>query len=642
MLLLGAGSVGAEYNEAPELAALVEEGELPPVEERLPDEPMVVEPWHEIGQYGGTWYRHGTATDWGHARNKMIGWSPTRWVDDGLRLESNWLIDWEANEDRTTWTLHIREGVRWSDGELLTADDILFWWEDMALNAEAAESPPDAFVAGGEPAEVTALDDYTVEVSYVDSAPLLPELMAMWVSGGMGNWFVMPKHYLSQFHPDYTDEYTDYETLEEKMDWWFNVDCPVLGEWMPVEHEVAERLVLERNPYYYAVDTEGNQLPYIDRMVTELVEEREVVLLQWMTGEADMQLRPYADMTDLSMLIDNQEEGDYRVKLWDSGSGTGPMFYWNWNHPDEQKRELYRQPEFRRAMSHALNRERLQDMLWFGLGRVTTGTISPKSHEFQEGEGQEVYEEWRDSFVEYDPEKAAELLDAIGVVDQNNDGWRQYPNGDELVLRIDYDADAGSTDIQTNEMAASDWEDVGLQVILNPMDGAALTLLDETAEFDIRNSWEVGSASPSYGPVWPVPVDLSRWAPLYGSWYQQLQLSTAHEQADKDPRDRTPPRKEPEEDGPVYRLQRIWDDMNLEVDWDERDAHALDIFRIHIEEGPFWLGTVKDYPRIVVVRNNFHNVPSEEDLALGGFVNPWGMAPYPAVTLPGQYYMTDE
>jgi len=640
--LIAAASPALAYQEAPMLAEKVEAGELPPVEERLPKNPMVIEPWHEIGQYGGTWYRQSGASDWSHMRMKMYGHSPVRLIDDGLDVAPNWVERWETSDDFSIWTFHIREGIRWSDGEPFTSADFMFWWDDMVLNEEHSDPVPDMLAVGGQPAEMSAPDDYTIVMEFTEPTPLLVYLLATGPNAGIYARLIVPKHYLIDFHPDYSDEYDDMEVLEEKQEWWINVETPVLTEWMPVQHDVGDRLVLERNPFFYAVDSEGNQLPYIDRVNNEYMEDSEVILLRWMEGQADMQLRPYAELSDFSMLIDNQEHGDYRVVFWDSGSGTGPMLYWNWNHPDDQKRELYRMPEFRQALSHAINREQIRDMAWFGLGDLTTGTFSPKSGEFHRTEeGQQLFQEWNTAYL-YDVERAEQLLDEIGVVDQNGDGWRQYPNGDELRLRIDFNAETGTIDIQTNEMVQSDWQDIGIRTELNPMDGSALNVLTQTAEFDIHNSWEVGNG-PNFWipPHWIVPHDLSRWAPLYGSWYQQEQAGTAHDEDDRDPRDRTPPRERPADDDPVRKLQNLYDQARVEEDETVRDQLAMELVRIHIDDGPFFIGTVQDYPRAVVVRNHFHNVPEPEDLTLGGFVNPWQVV-YPAMTNPAQYWMSEQ
>jgi len=624
-------AVSQEYNEAPVLQEKVAAGELPPVDERLPDNPLVLEPLNQIGQYGGTWQRFSTWEEWGHFRMALYGWSPVRWVEDGLGVEPNWIESWESNEDKTSWTFHIREGVKWSDGEPLTVDDFLFWWREMALNPEHSAYVPDWAQAGGEAMQVTKVDDYTMKWDYEDSAPLLIKRLAMWPHGGLPDtvYVAVPEHYLKQFHPDHSDEYKDYETFEEKQEWWHNMDCPVLTEWMPVEEEAGKRLVLERNPYFYAVDPEGNQLPYIDGVNLRFLADQEVFKLKLANGESDMQIRPgLLTLRDVATLKANESKGNFETLMWDSGSGSGPLVYPNYNHPNDEKRALYRNSKFLRALSHAIDRERINKMIYFGTGNPGQCTFSPKAIEYHRTEaGKEIYEEWNNLAVEYDPEGAKALLDEIDVVDQNDDGWREMPSGKELKLRIEVDSEASITYTDSSEMIKDMWREIGLKTIVNPVDGSKIGVMQTEATFDIRDSWELGDG-PNHlvFPQWLVPIYSDRWAPLYGRWYNVQGTPEAGTELDKDPRDRTPPRAKPPEGGPVDRLQKLYTKAKSAVSWEERDRLVREMIKIHIEHGPFMIGTAKNYPRIGVVSDAMKNVPRKEDLALGGFVNPWIMS----------------
>ena len=244
-------------------------------------------------------------------------------------------------------------------------------------------------------------------------------------------------------------------------------------------------------------------------------------------------------------------------------------------------------------------------------------------------------------YVKYSPEEAKKLLDSIGVVDKDGDGWRDLPSGKPLFVRIDRDANANKTDVQANEMVKADWEAIGVRTILNPIDGSALGIMDQTATFDIRDSWELGDG-PNHlvFPQWVVPIDLSRWAPLNGAWYSVQGTAKETMELDKDPRDRTPPREAPEEGGPVDRLQKIYDMAKVEPNEARRDELVYEMIKIHIEDGPFFIGTVADYPRAVIVSKKMKNVPDGPELALGGFVNPWIMV-YPAITNPAQYWLDE-
>ena len=641
MTLSVASGLALAYNEAPMLQDQVQAGLLPPVDERLPEQPLVITPLREVGKYGGTWVRWTTSRTWSYVRMLMYGHSPIRWVDDGMGIEPNWVESWESNPEATIWTFRLRKGVRWSDGHPLTTDDIMFWWNDMVLNLEMSDPVPDIFIAGGETARVEALDEYTVQVTYKEPAPLLIERLCMWPNAGHGERLIVPAHYLKQFHPDYSDA-ENFEIFEEKMEWWVNPECPVLTEWMPVEHQPARRLILQRNPYYYAVDTEGNQLPYIDTIEVNYVEDMEMIKLRLLNGEGHMQLRPYMAMSDLAMFQKNAANAGYRIHLWNSGSGTGPIVYPNWNHPDPDKQGLYRMPEFRRALSLAMNRPRMHKMVHYTTGEPTTGTFSPNAIEFHRTEiGKALYEEWRDMYVEYNPKGAQALLDSIGVVDQDGDGWRDLPNGKPLTLRIDMDSAAEKIYTQTSEMTKVDWEAIGIKTLLNPMDGSQLSIMDQTATFDIRDSWGL-SDGPNFlvFPQWVAPIDLSRWAPLNGAWYSVQGTAKATLDLDKAPRDRTPPREAPEPGGPVDRLQKIYDQAKIEPDEAKRDEFVHQMIQIHIEEGPFFIGSVALFPRPVVFSNKMRNVPDGPDLPLGGYTDPWIMS-YPAITNPAQYWFDE-
>ena len=316
-------------------------------------------------------------------------------------------------------------------------------------------------------------------------------------------------------------------------------------------------------------------------------------------------------------MMRGQEAGGYKVILWDSGSGTGPILYPNWNHPDDAKREVYRMPEFRRAMSMALNRQRMQSMLFFGLGERSTGTLSPKAAEFHRSEaGRQAYLDWRDSYVEYNPEEAKRLLDSIGVVDRDGDGWRDLPNGDPLVIRIDFNAAAQRFDVQTNELAEVDLEAIGLNVQLNPVDSSQLSLMDANATFDVHNSYGV-SDGPNLlvFPQWLVPIDVSRWAPLNGGWYSVQGTAKEGTELDKAPRERSPIREQPEPGGPIERLQALYDLAKVEPDVAKRDSWPWRWYGFTLKKV---LHRNHCQPlSAVIVSNKMRNAPTNDDLAIG-------------------------
>ncbi len=253
----------SEFGEAPMLAERVAAGELPPVDERLPTDVQVVETVEGIGQYGGTWYN----VTWEAAlpNIKMILYDPPiRWKPDYTGYEPGLAKAFEWNDDGTQVTLHFREGLKWSDGEPFTTDDLKFWWEEIATNDDykVVQPPWWGFKSDGSPMDVEFPDDYTMIMTWDQPQWITPYILAQ----GFWEWdpLMKPEHYLSQFHPERTDGAT-YEDLEQKSKYWENPDHPVLSAWRVVEYIPAERAIFERNPYYWKVDPEGHQLPYIDK-----------------------------------------------------------------------------------------------------------------------------------------------------------------------------------------------------------------------------------------------------------------------------------------------------------------------------------------------------------------------------------------
>ncbi len=634
-----------ELHEAPQLHEKVEAGELPPLEERLPTEPRVLQTFDTVGTYGGTWHRFDTSLY--HVGLAMYGHSPVWWVNDGLGKEPGLAKSWESNEDKTEWTFHFREGTKWSDGEPFTVDDIIFWYEDMALNQDYSEQVPAWLKANGEVAELEKVDDYTIIFKFAAPSPLFVDFMSMWPKGPFytGETLLVPSHYMKQFHPDYSDEYDNFDIFDEKLQWRDNAETPVLNPWMPVSVEPGVSMVMERNPYYYVVDQAGNQLPYIDRIEITLVENHEVAMLKVFGGEAEICGRPckYHDLSNMAAYRQNETTGGYTASLWDGGSGSIPVWVPNWNHPDPAKQEVFRTPQFRRALSHALDREKIQKTLFFGTGELSTGTFSPKAVEYSSSDrGAELYEQWRDLAVTYDLELAGSLLDEIGVVDADGDGWRDLPDGSPLELRLDFDAASSATYVEANEILVEGWQAAGINSTLNPIPGEEMTAISTSADFDIKLYGELGDG-PNHlvYPAWLVPIESDRWAPLYGAWYATEGTEAEGTELDLDPRDRTPPREEPDADDPVARLQELYKQAQSEPDDAKRLELTLDMIQIHVDEGPFFFGALANTPTIVAFQNNVGNVPTREQLGTGGFTNPWIMV-YFGIIHPEQFFFEVE
>lgn len=324
--------------------------------------------------------------------------------------------------------------------------------------------------------------------------------------------------------------------------------------------------------------------------------------------------------------------------LWDSGSGSGSVTFLNYDYIEDDLRRLIREPKFRQAISHAFNREAVRKSVYFNTGEPTTGTLSPKAAEFNvDDSSQQLYADWRDAYLAYDPDKAKALLDELGVKDSDGDGIRELPNGKKLELRLDYHSDESSEHRGKDSQLVADLEAVGLKMVQNPIPPQSYDDQWLTGTLMSRTNWEVGDGHPLIYTGWIVPVNPSHWAPLQGQWFQQLGTGTNDKELDLDPWKRHPPRMEAEPEGPV---QKLWDLFNAaKVEADELKRHGLvwEIFKIHISDGPFFMGCVANYPQVMVIKTGLRNVPRNENLALGGWVNPW-IHPVPAVYDPECYY----
>jgi len=637
----------AAAHESPDLAAMVAAGKLPPLEQRLPKVPLTLSPIDGIGKYGGrirSYYGYE-----GYFEESQYGHSPLRWIDDGLGINPGMCDTWSANADNSVWTVHIREGLKWSDGQPCTADDVMFWWNDLTQAQVASQIDPVPDFgqdANGKLVDLKKVDDYTLTLSYGTPAPLTAKRLAMWVNGNIGPRWIAPMHYLKQFHPKYNTAMTDMKTLQVNILQRNNPDCPSLSSWITTDYKAGTSRTSQRNPYYYAVDTQGNQLPYIDGMDETAIADPQVRLVQIRQGSVDFQNFTDLTLADISTLKDGQDTGNYDVYLWDTGSGTSMMYFWNYDFPDttpedKKKHDLYRNPAFKQAMSFALDRPTIQKSIYYDTGILTTGTMSPKAFEFNfNADAQAFGKKAREIYAAYDPVKAASLLDSAGLK-AGADGKRTYPDGTPLSIRIDLPGDASKECTDVLDIAKKNWEAVGLTIVVNQVTPTAMDALWHSGKGEVHSNWEVGDGPDHLlYPSWVVPNEPDRWAPLCGRLLQYAGTPQESSETDKNPWDRTPPRynvNDPEYKGSaIEQIHKLYAQAILEPDEAKRASLVWQMWTIHEEQGPFFIGTVANPPRPIIVSRKLTNVPTHDQLKLGGFVNPW-IIPYPAVTNPETY-----
>jgi len=632
----------AAAHESPVLAALVAAGTLPPLDQRLPKVPLTLSPLDGIGKYGGRLREYWPGTGWnGHFQESQYGHSALRWIDDGLGVAPGMCDTWSANADNSEWTVHVREGLKWSDGQPCTVDDILFWWEDLTQATDPAhpDGVPDfGQDANGKLATFTKVDDYTLKIGYGTPSPLTAKRLAMWVNANIGPRWIAPKHYLTQFHPKYNTAIPDFKTFNTKAETWTNPEMPVLNGWMLTKYEAGKAFTAERNPYYYAVDTDGNQLPYIDGQDWVSAGDRQVELLLVRQGSVDHNHFNDFTLGDFATLMDAQDAGNYNFVQWDSGSGTAMMYFWNYDVKDDKMRALYRTPKFKQAMSFALDRPTVQKTIYYQTGILTTGTMSPKAFEFNfNAEAQAFGKKARDIYAAYDPAKAESLLDEIGCK-KGADGKRTYPDGSKLEVRIDVQADANKECTDVMDIAKKNWEAVGLTIIINQVTPTAFGDQWEAGLLGFRTNWEVGDGPDHLlYPSWVVPNERERWAPLCGNLMRFAGTPTESIDVDKSPWDRKPARFiKTDKDyvgTPIEQIHKLYAQAIIEPDEVKRASLVWQMWQFHEDQGPFFIGTVANYPKPKIFSRKLTNYPTHDKLKLGGFDNPW-IIPYPAVVNP--------
>jgi peptide/nickel transport system substrate-binding protein len=498
--------------EAPMLAEMVAAGTLPPLEDRLPLEPLVVEPYESIGTYGGTWRRAFRGVKDFHAWGR-INYDPVlRWAPNFADpVQPGLAKAWEWSDDGTVLTLHFREGLKWSDGVPWTVDDIIFWWEAIETDTEITPSPHVEWMVDGEPMTLEKVDDYTIKFIFPGPSGIV-ETMGLafhghqWPLGFERFGVFAPKHYLEQFHPKYNSD-ADYALFEEKS-FDYNVDRPVIWAWKPVVWEAGgTEMILERNPYYWKVDTDGKQLPYIDRVHMALVEDNQAIAVQAAAGQLDMQSRGLS-LENLPVLKQNESAGDFTVSLWATDGASIIAMQPNQSYDDPVYRELFQNRDFRYALSQAIDRNLINDIAYFGQGTPTTESVGPSTSWYVEDVA--MFK------GEYDVAASQALLDGIGLV-MGDDGFYNFADGSDLTLVVE--SEGGSNDAAL-ELVVEQWKAAGINTTLKLMN-RDLYWPRAIGNQVMINVWGTGSIFPLMNPDNLLAFnEKSFWGPQFGIWYQ--------------------------------------------------------------------------------------------------------------------------
>ena len=462
----GAAMSASEYNEAPILAEMVKAGKLPPVEDRLPNEPLVLVPNDQIGKYGGTI----RLTTMGSPSNYVINtyWlleTPIMRTQTADGLYANVLRDFKESADYKEFTFYLREGLKWSDGTPVTTEDVRFWYEDIFLNDDLMPSKPSHMKRGSVLMEMSFIDDYTFSIKFDTSFPsFIPIFFS--AAYGFGGWGTgtpfVPKHFFSQFHITYNAKAND-DAKAAGFDYWYQlmgskngsdqVDKPTLGPWV-LSSITTDSAVFERNPYYFKVDPEGNQLPYVDSIEVRLMADREAYKMSVIGGETDYALT-YLTVEDYPLMKENEARGGYTVNLWKKWSAGAVTYFFYQTYEDDAVRELLQDVRFRQAMSLAIDREEMNKLLYYDRGTPGQVAVPP-------GSKYHIPELW-ESYAEYDPDKANALLDEIGLEWDENNEFRVMENGKPVFLKIEGFSAPETPTIGSAKLVKDYWEAVGVK-----------------------------------------------------------------------------------------------------------------------------------------------------------------------------------
>ena len=455
--------------ETPWLQAEVAAGRLPPVAERLPRQPRVVDlpaMGRENGVPGGTWRMlMGDQRD----LRMMTIYSYTRLVvyDEKLNLVAD-ILESLDNHDDKVFTLHLRDRHRWSDGQPFTTEDFRYFWEDVANNAKLSPSGPGlALLADGKPPIVEVLDPLTIRYSWPEPNPsFLPAL-----AGAQPVYVYMPAHYLKQFHATYADrdkltaavkaaKVSSWVALHERMSRQYrpeNPALPSLDPWINTTPPPAEQFRFARNPYFHRVDSAGHQLPYFD-MATQTLSTTTLIPAKTASGEADLQAR-YLNFDDYTFLKAAEKVHNYDARLWELGQGAFAALYPNLNARDPVWRALNRDVRFRRALSLGMNRHDINEVVFFGLARESGDTVLPQSPLFKP--------DYAQAYAVHDPAQANALLDAAGLDKRDPDGIRLLPDGRRAEITVETSGE-NPLFVDILELIGGDWAKIGIRVFAHP------------------------------------------------------------------------------------------------------------------------------------------------------------------------------
>ena len=589
------------FQEAPLLQSKVKKGLIPELKDRLPskEDILVVTPRDSIGIYGGEITFNATnPSSFGNT-------GFTAWDQHLMGYTTNWEVlvpeianSVELSSDFKSAVVTLRKGMKWSDGNKFSSDDILFWYEDIVQNQDLPNMPRQ-LAPGGMTVNIEKINEYQVKFRFENPFPSFALALARFSSG----FPMAPQHYLKKWHIKYNKD-AKAIAKEEGFNSWidafvfhyngqtgqndFDINMPVLKPWKLTRIDEFGNKFYERNPYYWKVDTEGNQLPYIDRQVRLIVSEPEVVKLKVQSGEIDYGFYNLR-VEDLPILKAGEEKGNYKTILWPAAQGSMQKYQFNITVKDKILNKLFNDIRFRQAMSLAIDRTDINQTLFFGLAKPRQWGVEPTSP---------FYEDWMSTYyASYDPKEANRLLDEIGLR-KGPDGIRIRPDGEPLTIVL-WDA---IKRIPLSEIVAEYWRKVGVQVTINPSTREAFkqALIANEVHASVWFADVVAEKDMYQRPIWfrpPYGIDST---PVGGGLAWREWWFTKGKKGEK-PAD-----------------QYFIDQMDLVGKWQMTRMGSEDYFSLGKEivkrtlERMYHIGTVGEAPEVFVRAKNLINFPPDE------------------------------
>jgi peptide/nickel transport system substrate-binding protein len=606
-----------KFGEAPMLADLVKAGQLPPVEKRLPDpeDLYVMKPLHEIGQYGGTWRRAFTGPA-DHENGNRINSNDKilHFEYTGSKIMPALAKDWKISDDGKTITIYLRKGLKWSDGEPLTADDFMFWFNDIYSDPKIVPTPFPEMQINGKAGVMKKVDDFTIAFEFPEPYSYFVYQLAGSTGIGAGfatrgafqNWGggYCPAHYLKQFLPKYSSEaevdkmakdagFDNWVSmLKFKYSWALNTECPVATPWRTVSPINTPTWSMERNPYFWAVDSEGNQLPYIDKITFTLAENTEVANLRAIAGEYDIQER-HMHLAKLPVFLENAEKGNYSVHLDPAFNGSDVAIHMgNAFTGDAELAKWIRNKDFRHALSMGIDRDQLNEAFWLGVG--TPGSTAPSPDTIYSPGA-----EWKKTWCTLDVAQANDMLDKMGLDKKDSEGYRlRTDNGERLRFEMVTVGGQFVPYTQVGEMIKQQWKTIGIDVDIKELERNLAFGKDANDENQMLTWANDGSEMLYLFARHAMPVDPAEchMGMAFAKWY----ASNGTQGTKPD---------DPE-------MLRAMDLYRAAFGLDEAGQikNAQEIWKIIVEQ-QWSIGTVGQSPAFMgvrIVKNNMGNVPERQ------------------------------